>query len=181
MTDKRDLKRRIRARQQRTRERYTTARQHVLAGTPNIDVLELDELHAEGVACRVFAHPELRQVAPRALTQIRDVLHATRGDPATARLYAVVIEGHRVPTPDAWPVLQVPIGFKPGVPLPAVERFLARARAGLGGLSDGGTMIAVHVDGVPVVGVAWSNPVPHPTVAAVMILRPASAPMRRGP
>jgi hypothetical protein len=94
-------------------------------------------------------------VALEALQRIREVLVETTGDPLTERLRQMVLEGRSLETLSEWTPLQLP-----GLPqLAPVEQFLKRARAGLGGLSPGGTMIAVHVGDVPVVGVAWSLPI----------------------
>jgi hypothetical protein len=146
------LKRRIRARQLRAGERYTTARDAILAGAGIIPVEELDDLSGEaftlGLKCKVFAFPRLRPVAREALRRIRDFLIETTG---ASRLRATALEG-RVSVAE-WRVLQLP-GLSQ---LKPIEQFVERARAGLGGLSEGGSMIAVQIGDVPVVGIAWAT------------------------
>jgi hypothetical protein len=143
MTRKRDLKKRVRERQERTGERYTTALQHVRGRrVPKVPVIELGDMTAEaaglGIKCRVFAFPDLAEKIGCAaiLRRLRDALQATGDDPATELMRTVVMRGERPLV--AW-----------GSPrsLIEMERFLARARAGLGGVSESGTMLALHVAG----------------------------------
>jgi hypothetical protein len=142
MTRKRDLKKRVRERQERTGERYTTALQHVRRRALRVPVIELGEMTAEaaavGIKCRVFAFPDLAEKIGCAalLRRLRDALLDTEGDPATELMRSVVMRGERPLV--AW-----------GSPRSLIEmdRFLARARAGLGGVSESGTMLALHVAG----------------------------------
>lgn len=157
MTAKRDLKRRIRARQARTNESYTTARRHVLAArdgdgaatrTP-IDVAEVIDLSEParelGYACAVVVYPTVADaVEPaQALVAVRTALLAIGADAPTAILRDLVLRGvaprhHRV-TRD--------------------PQFLERARAGLTGVSSDGRVLAVHVQGrtqmVTVLAAVW--------------------------
>jgi len=161
MTAKRDLKRLVRDRQAKTGERYTTALHHVLAQRPNppFSVVELVDLSADaaklGFRCRVSMFPALaeRVDAADVLLRIRDVLFATEGDPATARLRAVVLRGEPLIS-GVWPS-----GF-----FEEGRRFMARARAGLGGVSESGRMLAMHLQGrhglETVIGLLWQLPIP---------------------
>lgn len=156
MTAKRDLKRRIRARQARTGETYTTARRHVLAArddataprTP-IDVAEVIDLSEParelGYACNVVVYPTVADAADLAqvLVAVRTALSIAGADVPTALLRDLVLRGiaprhHRV-TRD--------------------PEFLARARAGLTSVSSDGRVLAVHVQGrtqmVTVLAAVW--------------------------
>jgi hypothetical protein len=163
MTAKRNFKRRVRERQLRTGEHYTTARRQLLAeraeaapvpepesppepgaapqpvAVPVIELLDVtDEAARLGLRCRVAMFPSLAErVAPASvLTRLRDVLIGTAGDPATSRLCAVALTGQDPPRPTRTPR-----------DIEALRRFLQRARAGLGGTTDDGTMLALHVAG----------------------------------
>src|SRR5262245_19310635 len=66
MTKKKDLKKRVRERQARTKESYTTALAHVLSGRPAVEeelVVEMIDLTAEAerlaIRCHARAWPEL--------------------------------------------------------------------------------------------------------------------------
>src|SRR5262252_4775100 len=107
MTAKRDLKKRVRARQARTGERYTAALAHVLGPTPRagrVPVTELADVSAAaaqaGLTGRVLIFPELaaRIDVPGALRRIRAALTATQDDPATELLRGVLLLGRRPPS-----------------------------------------------------------------------------------
>jgi hypothetical protein len=185
MTVKRDLKKRVRARQSRTGERYTTALQEVLAGRPGpgvpvVELVDLTAVAAEvGLKGKVGMFPDLagRIDGRVALERIRDVLLASSRDPATRLFRAVLVEGE----------LELPEGrarfsareaillaaMLYGQALPARRgqvdlasdgwRFVERARAGLAGVSDSGLMMAVPVparEGLEnVVCLLWGLPV----------------------
>jgi hypothetical protein len=162
MTAKKDLKRRVRERQAETGETYVTARRHVVARAARdgeapdrprgIVVEEMLDLEAEGarlgLQCPIMMTASLAaRVDPVAvLERVRDVLRATDKDAATRVLRAAVLRGERaslpVRTPRAW--------------MEEARRFITRVRAGLGGLSEWGTLMAVHLDGMrgPVVVIA---------------------------
>ena len=160
MTAKRDLKRRVRERQARTGESYTAARAHVIREaepTPvekasAIQVDEMLELDADaarlGIKCPVMMSGSLaRRVDPvRVLERVRDALLATLDDPAMEILRAVVLRGER---PAAERVRDARW-------FDELRRFAARAHAGIGGITDRGHMLALHVDGVMVIGTVWS-------------------------
>lgn len=161
MTAKRDLKRRIRARQARTGETYTTARRHVLAAREDgdepeatearspIDVAEVIDLSEPareiGYACNVVVYPTIADAVDLAqvLVAVRTALSSTGADVPTALLRDLVLHGiapqhHRV-TRD--------------------PEFLSRVRAGLTGVSADGRVLAVHVQGrtrmVTVLAAVW--------------------------
>jgi hypothetical protein len=151
MTRKRDLKRLVRDRQARTGESYVTALRHVRARSePAFPVLELAD-HTEtaatlGMQCRVSVHPGVAD-PPRVLAKLREVLLATTTDRALDLLRGVVLEGVR-PTAEL---------FRSAAPM---QRFLARVRAGIGGVSDNGSMLALTIDGELVLFLAWLVPRP---------------------
>lgn len=160
MTRKKDLKRRVRARQQRTGEPYTAARRAVLEGAPTetdaeppgagptaparppFQVVEMDDCTtaaaAAGLRCTAAVARELAEQVDvaAALRRLRAALDATADDPAFEQLRAVALRGERprrARPPDGWPE--------------GLRRFMARARAGIGGVSEGGTMLALQVEG----------------------------------
>jgi hypothetical protein len=169
MTVKRDLKKRVRARQARTGERYTTALEHVLAEKPApavevVEMVNLSALAAElGMHGRVLMHPHLAdRVDPRTtLQRLRAVLLATEDEPGTRLFRAVLLEGKPLP-PASWSSLDRPYSavhvalMYGGLRLPGGyttdlvsegARFLVRARAGLGGVTPNGMMLAFPVEG----------------------------------
>lgn len=152
MTAKKDLKRRVRERQARTGESYVAARRAVLAEAPapepeapaagSINVVELEDVSEQagalGFKCRIsIAHTLAAQVAPEvALARLRDVVLATSADPALEPIRAVALRGERVARPGLvreW--------------MTDLQHFVARVRAGVGGVSASGTMLALPVEG----------------------------------
>jgi hypothetical protein len=161
MTSKRDLKRRVRDRQARTGERYTTALARVKgkqesSAIPVVEMVDLGEVAARlGLKCRVLMTPDLpRACGELAVEKLRDALHATQEDPATRHFRAVALAGERRRPHADWPQGVIEEG----------RRFMARARAGIGGVSDGGSMLALAVPvkgGVEnVVFILWMMNVP---------------------
>lgn len=162
MTDRRDLKRRIRARMAKTGESYTTARKHVLeAGdeappapaapasrVPVIEMFEVTELAARvGLRCEVAFSSSVppRLDRERVLARIRDALLGTEADPQTEVLRAGVLRGElagKLKAAGSHPVLEMYRGTR---------QFLKRAAAGIGGVSEGGTLLALVVDEQPIV------------------------------
>jgi hypothetical protein len=144
MTIRRDLKRRIRERQEQTGERYTTARAHVLGalGQPSFPVpFPVIELHdvtelarAAGLACPVRVTPSLQRSAsqiPTVLEQLRRILlGSTQGLDAMQR---VVLHGKP----------ERPHGNGPVAILATyVESFLEGLEHGLRGPGPGGRVLA---------------------------------------
>lgn len=109
MTVKKDLKKRIRERQEKTGESYTTARMHVLDPAPaeapeapkvrEVSLREvtllLEALGMKGQAFLSRGFPE--SLARPALERLRELLLATGDEPATRWLRAVLLDGE----PDA--------------------------------------------------------------------------------
>jgi hypothetical protein len=156
MTAKRDLKRRVRERQGRTGESYMTALRNVLdqrpSAVPVVEMIELSEVGAAlGIQCRVRMAPVLadRIDAVGALRRLREALITTERDPAFGLFRQVVLHGEA-------PVLRLQ-SFDAG------RRFLARVRAGIGGISEHGRMLALMLDGrrgpEMVVFMLWLSPV----------------------
>jgi len=164
MTAKRDLKRRVRERQARTGEHYTTALRHVLAQRPDdppavpvLELVDLSVLAAElGLCCRAAMVPALaeRVESRRVLERLRDALRATEDDPATSLLRGVALRGERPATE-----LQASLEL-----LTESRRFLARARAGIGGIGAQGRSLAFTVEGRSgpemVICLLWLAPIP---------------------
>jgi hypothetical protein len=156
MTARRDLKRRVRDRQGQTGESYMTALRHVLDQRPNavpvVELIELTEVAAAmGIRCQVRMAPDLadRIDAVAALRRLRDALLATERDPAFHLMRRVVLLGES-------PVMRA-IASDVG------RRFMARVRAGIGGISEHGRLLALMVDGrrgpEMVVFMLWLSPV----------------------
>jgi len=174
MTARRDRKKLVRERQARTGERYTTALQKVLDGKKEaVPVLELAELTATAAAlgfrCKVFAFPDLlARLDPEAiLGRIRTALLATEDDPTTRALRGVALRGEH---PEQAPPTLGGIN--------AARQFVARAEAGLGGVSPGGRMMALYMSGrrgvVTVLCMLWSTPMPlyDPREPALILATP---------
>ena len=142
MTQQRDLKRRVRDRQSRTGESYMTALRQVLAQRPPaFDVVELTDLTEIGAPlgfkCRIVMAPDLQDQIDIAATlaRFRDVLLTPDRDGALELFRAVTLRGER----RQLHLTQTVFGD--------VRQFIARARAGLGGVSEGGYLMALQVDG----------------------------------
>jgi hypothetical protein len=155
MTDKRDLKRRVRERMDRTGESYMTALRHVTAqrepvdefttlrrlepapSIPYIELIDLDELAKTfAIRCRVSMYPSLvHDIDPReALAALCLLLGRTRDDRAFDVFRDVVIAGEK-------PRIRLEADVD------AALQFAARVRAGFGGISRSGRGLAHHVDG----------------------------------
>ena len=148
MTDQRDLKRRVRERMTKTGESYTAARKHILDQReppprqllPPMEVVEpIDLTEAAqrlGFKCRVKIFPTLAAAieTTEAMTRLRDALLATEDDPATWQFRASVFRGE-LPPKYRWGAAQ----------LEDMRRFVERARAGIGGVSPSGTMLALQL------------------------------------
>jgi hypothetical protein len=97
MTERRDLKRRIRERQEKTGERYTTARAHVLESPKSNLVVELhdvtEQARAIGLTCAVRVTSSLWRSGDRIrglLEQLRDILSGPVDAPV---MQAVALRG----------------------------------------------------------------------------------------
>ena len=141
MTERRDLKRRVRARQARTGESYMTALRHVQedrpTAIPTIELVDLTEVGAPmGFKCRIVMYPKLVERVDGAATleRLRDALLVTEGDRALALMRAVTLLGERARMPSSMAALE------------EGQRFVNRARAGIGGPSESGRMLALHVE-----------------------------------
>ncbi|MFL5352075.1 hypothetical protein [Archangium sp.] len=110
MTVKKDLKKRIRERQEKTGESYSTARMHVLnqapaeapAEAPKVSQESLREVtllvEALEMKGQAFLTPGFSEALARpALERLRELLLATRDEPSTRWLRAVLLDGE----PDA--------------------------------------------------------------------------------
>jgi hypothetical protein len=167
MTAKRDLKRRVRERQGRTGESYMTALRHVLdqrpSAVPVVEMIELSEVAAAlAIQCRVRMSPVLagRIDAVGALRRLREALIATERDPAFDLMRRVVMHG------------EAPVARMTGIDIG--RRFMDRVRAGIGGISEHGRMLALMVDGrrgpEMVVFMLWLAPVAYVQYRPSLIL-----------
>jgi len=157
MTAKRDLKRRVRERQAKTGESYVTARRRVVAQATTtettethrvmdvVELLDVSDAAAElKLRCPVRMSPKLAERAgqPGVLARLRDVLVGTVGDPAMSLLREIAL---RAP---ATRRSRRTRNFE------EVRQFFQRARAGLGGVTDDGSLLSFPVaggDGIVVV------------------------------
>ena len=148
MTAKRDLKRRVRERQARLGESYMTALRHVQAQRPEpvaerraipvVELIDVSEIAAPlGYKLRVTVAPSVvdRIDVAATLTRFRDMLLSTTRDRQLDLMRDVVLRGEQ-------PAARLRADW-----LDDLRRFLDRARAGLGGLSDSGRWLAMAVDG----------------------------------
>jgi hypothetical protein len=167
MTAKRDLKRRVRERQGRTGESYMTALRQVLDQRPSVvpvvELIELSEVAAAmGIACRVRMAPVLadRIDAVGALRRLREALIATERDPAFSLFRQVVLHGES-------PAVRTS-GHHAG------RRFLARVRAGIGGISEHGRLLGLVVNGrhspEMIVFMLWLTPVGYTQYRPSLVL-----------
>jgi hypothetical protein len=170
MTAKKTLKKRVRDRQAHTGESYTAALSKVLAQAPDRPgddlVVELIDLSAQaarlGWKCRVAAWPDLAARAD--LTVVLDHLHgalqALGNDALISVMRAAVLQGIHPPSAHGSPAdLMTEAG-----------QFATRVRAGIGGASTGGTMLAFQAPaarhGQDLV-VCWLRPFPESIAALV--------------
>lgn len=162
MTQHRDLKRRIRDRMAKTGEAYVTARLRVLAAREEearepasaasavFDVVEpvdvSEDAGALGLRCRASIFPKLsaRVDAVTVLTRLRDALVETERDASLAVMRRLVLYGVP-PAHEVRSELREP---------DAVRNFIVRARAGIGGTSPAGRMLALPVNDVIAICVA---------------------------
>jgi hypothetical protein len=166
MTAKKDLKRRIRERQQKTGESYVAARRAVLAESPPafatpslreaasvapelravtpgpIEVVEMDDFTeaaaAAGLQCTLsITHALLAEIdAAVAIARFREVLQGTGDDPALATMRTVALYGRPAPKPR-----------RSGRWSEELQQFVRRVQVGIGGVFDGGTMFAMQLQG----------------------------------
>jgi hypothetical protein len=142
MTAKKNLKKRVRDRQAHTGESYTAALTKVLAQAPDRPeddlVVELTDLSPQaarlGWKCHVAAWPDLAERAD--LTVVLDHLHgalrALGDDAVISVMRAAVLEGIHPPSAHG----------SPADLMTEARQFATRVRAGIGGPSTRGTMLA---------------------------------------
>lgn len=177
MTAKRDLKKRVRARQARTGESYTAALRHVLAAksadddgetadpSPSkvsnpiaVDALVDVTATAEkvGLRCKVLMTEALADAfdPERILLELRSTLLASLRDPTTDLLRAVALHGDNTAAPlgRARDIRQV--------------QFLARLRAGANSISSDGRALGFQLDGVAIVCSLWRR---QPTIVVTRL------------
>jgi hypothetical protein len=152
VTDRRDFKRRVRARQAQTGESYTEAHKQVTAARPRamsvVDLRDISDAAARmGFECAVTAQDELlaRVPAETLLRRLHSVLVAVDGDDETAVMRRLAFHGE---TPSLGGVM---------ASTAALRAFYARAKAGMGGSFGGGRLIVLY-DAVPIIYVAWPQP-----------------------
>jgi len=182
MTAKKDLKKRVRARQRQTGERYTTALERVKqlgVKKRRVVVVEMPDLTAiataVGLKCPAYCSfafwnqshqdEERASIARSVLERLLEVLRATETDPSTALLRGALLHGKTLPSPRAFAWWQ---GGQ-------LRPFIARLRLGVRGTSADGQAIAFEAPdpggGTPAVVVAmlWpsgARPVVYLSLAA---------------
>jgi hypothetical protein len=141
MTEKRDLKRRVRERQARTGESYMTALRQVQAqrqpAFPVVDLVDVTEIGAPlGFKCRVVVHPQLAEQldVAGALVRLRDVLLMTMQDRSFELMRAVALRGE----PRRFHITHDTLNEG--------RQFVVRARAGISGVSEGGRLMSLNID-----------------------------------
>jgi len=150
MTRKRKLKRRVRERQARTGESYTTARRQVVErAAPAVPLVELVDITPQAIAlgfrCEIaIASTLAARVEPAAvLARVRDELVRPHADVAVARMFGIAFG---LPSPR----LAVT-----AADAEVLQRFVDAARLGATGASSDGSLLALHVMGrdglVPVI------------------------------
>lgn len=104
-----------------------------------MELVDLTEQGARfGLKCRIVMTSELANVSGHAaIERLRDALLATADDPATRQFRSVALAGEPLVGPRGSP-LEI---------LDEARRFMARARAGIGGVSEGGWLMALHLAG----------------------------------
>jgi hypothetical protein len=159
VTARRDFKRRVRARQERTGESYSTARRRVEGGAPQMDVIEMEDVTpiaaALGFTCGVVAHAAIlaRVPAETALRRLRALLVAPEAEDETDVMRALAFQ-NRTPRQ---------IFSEEGAELLRAPEFFARARVGLGGAIGGGRLVVLH-DVVPILYATYPF-APYPGLA----------------
>jgi hypothetical protein len=120
---------------------------------PVTELLDLTEIAEPlGIKCQVGMFASLAEdvEAARTLERFRDALVATERDPLLAPMRAVVLHGE----PRQFPTTHESYED--------MRRFLVRARAGIGGVSDAGDIVALAVAGrhrlVHVLFTLWRRP-----------------------
>jgi hypothetical protein len=154
MTDRRDLKQRIRERQARTGERYATARLHTLSAiAPPSWVIELRDVSTlakrAGIACAVRVAPSLQLPRPKTieiLTQLKRIVVAAPS--GLGPIQRAVLQGQEAPGPVVTQALEV---------IRQTRIFLEALRSGLRGPGVGGRMLAfdAELDGARRTLLAW--------------------------
>jgi hypothetical protein len=177
MTDRRDLKRRVRERQAQTGESYVTALRNVrglrASAVPVVELVDISEIGALlGLKCRVLVQPVLaeRLEVAAMLRQLHAALLATMADPASWLMRSVVLHGER------------PFASPAG--LDERRRFLHRMRAGISGFSDSGGMLSLSVAGRHIAELVmfalWMTPVRYIDRRPSLIITSPVAPIGDG-
>ncbi|MFT3840374.1 MAG: hypothetical protein QM723_25520 [Myxococcaceae bacterium] len=158
MTKKKTLKDRVRARQQKTGERYTTALAQVRAkGDEPHDLTALAQ--QLGFTCNASAHPRLpHALLPKALETLKSLLLALGSDPGAANMAAVVLHGDR----------GAPVSANGIAELTEARGFLGSGRRGVS--SDGRLATFKVEDRTVIATVLW-----HSTRPAFLYLAPLEA------
>lgn len=133
-----------------------------------VELIDVTELGATlGIQCGIRIIPALAERVDTAdvLRQLRDTLIATERDPQLAPMRDVVLHG------------ELPIGGRHQTPQDGL-RFVQRVRAGIGGVSDSGHILAFAVTGRHgaelVVFWLWLSMAPYRTVSPMLIVTAAA-------
>jgi hypothetical protein len=146
-----------------TGESYMAALRQVLANKPEpaietIEMIDGGEIADElDIRCRVSVHPALAGLTTRALEHLVRVLRASPDDSKLELMQRAVLGGEHVE-------VDLQYSLSDGL------EFLRRARAGLGGISAGGTMLAAHIDNRMVLFTLWVMPKANPCSRAPTLI-----------
>lgn len=163
MTQHKTFKRLVRERQARTGESYMVAMRQIRDADdrqpiPVEELIDLSEPAAAlGLTCRVVIQQALAACVDvgDVLRRLRSALRNTVVDPAFDLMRAVVLHGESSRAPNA-----------------LIDRaFLARVKAGLGGVSSDGRVLALPLaDGALGLFYLWTVPAPFETRPATLII-----------
>lgn len=149
MTAKKHLKQRVRERQEKTGERYSTALAHIRGQAPAVEQQVQPEVtewaKIEGLHCTAFVTEPLwnseRASADRAawfraaFARLRSLLLAVEGAPGTHALCSAILRGEPK-------TVSIPHTIQEVV---EARRFMAEVRAGVRGVSRNGRLVAWDV------------------------------------
>jgi hypothetical protein len=175
MTDRKDLKRRVRDRQSETGESYMTALRHVRGDrvqvVPVVEMVDVSEIGAAlGIKCRTLMVPGLAEQldVSALLSQLRAALVATTRDAASELMRGIVLYGERPFAPNTFRFDET-------------LKFQRRVRAGIGGFSESGRSLSLAAAGRRgvelVIFSVWTTPVRYVAAPPSLIITSVNEPL----